>query len=234
MRTDKLTSELLRYLVDNDLRPGDRVPTLSELSNEIGVSVGKLREQLELARQLGLVSVRPRLGIRREPFKFQSSVTSSLFFALATGEATFAQYSHLRRIVETSMWSEAVGALLPGDIAELDSIVDSAWQKLRGEQVHIPNSEHRQLHIAIFRRLNNPFMLGLLEAYWDAYEASELTRYADYQYWLDVWTYHEQIVESIRQGDIAEGKRQLVRHFALLPTVTIPDEYLEELSNNGR
>ncbi len=37
-------------------------------------------------------------------------------------------------------------------------------------------------HLTIFKHLENPFVLGLLEAYWDAYEAVELNRYADYRY----------------------------------------------------
>jgi hypothetical protein len=39
--------------------------------------------------------------------------------------------------------------------------------------------------------------VGLLEAYWDAYEAVELNTYADYAYLQEVWRYHERIVEAI-------------------------------------
>ena len=73
--------------------------------------------------------------------------------------------------------------------------------KLRGEPIHIPNAEHRQLHLTIFGRLNNPFVHGLLIACWDAYDASELTRFQSYQYWTDVWSYHEQIVDALCADD---------------------------------
>jgi DNA-binding GntR family transcriptional regulator len=64
---------------------------------------------------------------------------------------------------------------------------------------------------------------GLLQAYWDAYEAIELTRFADYKYWLDVWNYHQQIVDAIYSGDFENGREILVKHFQLLPTVTLPE-----------
>jgi DNA-binding GntR family transcriptional regulator len=109
-------------------------------------------------------------------------------------------------------------------MAKLQAIIDKAWQKLKGRPVHIPNGEHRELHLAFFRRLENPFVQGLLRAYWDAYEVTELTRFADYQYWLDVWNYHERIVGAILEGNVEEGRRLLVEHFELLPTVTIHEK----------
>jgi DNA-binding FadR family transcriptional regulator len=184
-------SDFLRYLVEEDLRPGDRLPPLSELSQEIGISTGKLREQLEVARTFA-------------------------------GEATFEQFSQLRQKIESSMWPEAVKLLQPEDKEMLDEIVSSAWEKLRGRPIHIPNGEHRLLHLTIFSRLDNPFVQALLTAYWDAYEATELTRFADYQYWLDVWSFHEEIVLAIKNDDIIKGQQLLVEHFQLLPTAPLP------------
>lgn len=223
MRLNNHNSDLLHYLVDNDLAPGDRLPALTDLSNELEVSVSKLREQLELARHLGIVSVRPRLGTRREKFDFHPAVQTSLFFGLATGEATFEQFSRLRQTIETNMWHDAVQRLTDEDKAELQKIMAKAWGKLKGQPVHIPNGEHRALHLKIFSRLDNPFVQGLLKAYWDAYDATELTRFADYQYWLDVWNYHQQIVEAICNGNFDDGREILVKHFELLPTVTHPE-----------
>jgi DNA-binding FadR family transcriptional regulator len=219
-------SELVQYLVEEGFSPGERLPALTELSDELDLSVGKLREQLEVARQLGFVSVRPRLGTRREAYDFYPAMRTSLMFGLATGEARFEQFSQLRQMVEANMWSEAVARLTAGDKAHLRDLVTCAWQKLRGRPVHIPNGEHRELHLTFFCRLDNPFVSGILQAYWDAYEATELTRFADYQYWLDVWTYHDRIVEAIEAGEIEEGRRLLMEHFQLLPTVTMPEQHV--------
>ncbi len=218
MILNKLDSDFLRYLIEKRVAPGERLPSLGEISAEMGVSVGKLREQLEVARALGFVSVRPRLGTHREPFRFTPAVLHSVLFGLGTGEADFEQFSRLRCALEASFWQEAVTQLTAEDKAYLQEILDTAWQKLRGQPIHIPNGEHRLLHLTIFSRLDNPFVRGVLEAYWDAYEASELTRYMGYQYWLDVWTYHERIVAALAAGEFEEGRQLLIEHFSLLPT----------------
>jgi DNA-binding FadR family transcriptional regulator len=217
MRLNKLDSTFLRYLVDSQVAPGERLPTLSQIGQELGVSVGKLREQLEIARGLGLVSVRPRVGIVREPFDFSQAVLAGVLFGLGTGEARFQQFSELRQAIEIDFWDTAVRELTPEDKQILQLLVSKAWAKLKGNPIHVPNEEHRKLHLIIFSRLDNPFVKGMLAAYWDAYEASELTRFSPYEYWLEVWQHHEKIVEAVVQDDFAGGLALLKAHFDLLP-----------------
>ena len=80
---DHLDSELLKFISLNAATPGDRVPPLDVLSRELGLSVTKLREQLEVARQLGLVEVRPRSGIKSVEYNFLPAIRQSLLFGLA-------------------------------------------------------------------------------------------------------------------------------------------------------
>ena len=189
--------------------------------------MGKLREQLEIARSLGLVSVRPRVGIVREPFDFSQAVLAGVLFGLGTGEANFQQFSQLRQAIEIDFWDTAVHELTLDDKQKLQLLVQKAWAKLKGNPIHVPNEEHRQLHLTIFSRLENPFVQGMLAAYWDAYEASELTRFAPYEYWLEVWDFHERIVEAITKNDFVKGLELLKAHFDLLPPHT------GTLSNNN-
>ena len=91
-----------------------------------------------------------------------------------------------------------------------------AQAKLTDDRIQIPYPEHRQFHLTIFSRLENPFVLGLLAAYWDAYEAVELNTYADYGYLQEVWSYHERIVKAIEAGDHAAGKELLIQHMRLI------------------
>ena len=216
MLLNKLDSDLLRYIVIHNCQPGDRLPSLEELSGELKISIGKLREQLEVARSLGLVDVKPRTGIRLEDYSFLPAVRFSLLYALASDPAQFQAFSALREHLEACFWHEAVALLTPDDQAHLRGLVREAWAKLNGQPIQIPHAEHRDLHLTIFRRLENPFVKGLLEAYWEAYEAVGLSVYSDYQYLRDVWTYHEQIVEAIIAGDWDQGYRLLVEHTSLL------------------
>lgn len=216
MNLNELESDFLRHIVANGYKPGDRIPALGELSETMGISVNKLREQMEVARSLGIVGVRPRTGIKLEEFDFLPAVRFSLLFALAMDPDYFQTFGALRKNVEASFWLEAVNLLTKEDKRYLQELMRAAWAKLNAPQIQIPHAEHRELHLAIFRRLGNPFVKGILEAYWEAYEAIELNLFSDYQYLREVWTYHQRIVDCIVEAKYDEGYELLIEHTHLL------------------
>lgn len=222
-------SEFIDYLLTAASQSGDRLPPLHELSSELGLSVGKLREQLEVARMLGLVEVSPRRGITRTEYNFLPSVRLSLLTALTIDRRHFDAFSSLRSHLEVAYWHEAVALLTPVDKERLRTLVGAAWQKLNQPRAQIPYQEHREFHLTIFRRLENPFVLGLLEAYWDGYEAVELNTYADYRYLEKVWQYHERIVDAICSGDFDKGQALLIEHMRLLSSRGISVETIVSL-----
>jgi len=226
MPRNQLNSDFLEYLV-KDCQTGPeahKLPTLMDLSKQLGVSVPALREQMEVARAMGLVEARPRTGIKRLPYRFTPAVWSSLAYAIAVDPAYFQSFADLRRNLEMAYWHNAAAALTCDDHQILKSLVAKAWEKLHGSPIQIPHAEHRSLHMMIYTRLDNPFVLGLLEAYWDAYEAVGLSLYADYHYLQEVWTYHQQMVESICAGDLEAGFQALVKHTDLFHHLPVPGE----------
>jgi len=208
--------ELLRYLAQLPQEDGDRLPAIQELARQLAISPAKLREQLEVARALGLVDVRPKTGIRRLDFSFRAALRVSLRYALGVNPASFEELGALRNQIEVAFWYPAVRALQDEDKRLLQQLIDHAWQKLRGTPVQIPHFEHRELHLAIYSRVDNAFVRGLLESYWDAYEAVGLNVYTDLSYLQMVWAYHEEMVRAITSCDFDAGYRVVVEHAGLL------------------
>ena len=218
MKRSNLNSEFLQYLASTKNGEGDNthLPSLQEISQELGISVARLREQLEVAEAMGLVEVRPRTGIRRLPYTFLPAIQQSLSYAIEIDRGYFDEFSELRNHVEAAYWHEAVCLLSDQDREDLLRLVQRALDKLLSSQIKIPHKEHRQLHLGIFRRLQNPFVMGILEAYWEAYEAVGLNMFADYEYLQQVWGYHQRMVEAIYAGDFDAGYQALVEHKDLL------------------
>lgn len=214
-RTPPELSEFMRYLAAHP-EAEKSLPSLSELSRELGISVAGLREQLEVARALGLVEVRPRRGTRRLPYEFSPAVKQSLSYALMLQMDYFQAFSEVRTHLERAFWNEAVALLNEEDKQGLQNIIKISFEKLSRNPIQVPHEEHRKLHLLIYRRLNNPFVTGLLEAYWDAYEAVGLNMYAGGVDYLEkVWGYHKIMVESICNGNFEAGRQALITHIDL-------------------
>ncbi|MEW5828471.1 MAG: FCD domain-containing protein [Chloroflexota bacterium] len=209
-------SEFMSYLAACENGDTNGLPSLTDLSHELGISVAGLREQLEVARALGLVEVRPRTGTRRLTYSFAPAVRQSLAYAIALDRSHFIRFADMRKHIELAYWHEAVALLTEEDTTELQALMQQAWDKLNGSPVQIPHDEHRKLHLAIFRRLDNPFVTGLLEAYWDAYKAVGLDVYTDYNYLKEVWQFHQQMVDAIVAGDFEAGFTALREHTDLI------------------
>lgn len=214
--TVQLESEFLSYLAAYPLSQDGKLPPMNELAEKLGMSVSKLREQIEVARTLGWVEVRPRTGIEAKPFSATAPISVTMRYALARDRQYFDQIEELREVIEASYWHRAVEALRPGDKERLQELVDRAWQMLEGDPIQIPHEEHRELHLTIFSRLDNLFVKGFLQAYWDAYESVGLNVFTDYPYLETVWNYHQVMVESILGGETEKGYQALVEHFGIL------------------
>lgn len=212
----QLDSAILAYIVRHRLLPGDHLPTIPELSLELGMSVSKVREELAVARALGLVQIKPRTGIQVQDFTFAPAATLSVTYALGLSRAHFHDFARLRASLEMSFWHEAVAQLTPQDIADLRGLIAAARLKLHHVPIEVPFDEHRRLHLTFFRHLDNPFVQGIFEAYWAAYEAFGLALYAELSYHREVWDYHERMVECVAQGDFDAGYQALREHMQLL------------------
>jgi len=209
-------SKFISYLALEAAKGTESLPSLKKLSEKLGMSVSTLREELQVARALGLVDVKPRIGIKCLSYSFTPSVLISLAYAVSIDTQNFRQFSDLRNHIEASYWYQAVSNLTSDDIEGLNSIIETANKKLDSDPIQIPHEEHRRLHLAIYNRLGNQFVQGILEAYWDIYEAVGLNFYEDRKYLERVWLYHKQMVDAISNSDFLHGYQSLIAHMDLL------------------
>ncbi len=212
-----LGSDLLNYIVRKGYKPGDRLPSIQELTSDshLDMSASKVREQLEVARTLGWVEVRSKRGTVVQDYSFTSAIRLSALYGLACGEH-FEHFASLRNHVEIAYWNEACELLTDDDFAIMKDCITIAERKLNSPTIHIPNEEHRIFHLTVFKHLENPFVIGILEAYWDLYEEVGVNRYMDYTYLRQVWDYHAKILALLCDKDYDSARQAFVEHTRLL------------------
>ena len=210
-------SPVLKYIADAT-RQDKPVPSISELSAQLGISKASVREQLEVPKQLGFVEVRTRTGIQKQDFSLTRPLTLSMTYGLRVNPELFQEYASLRRKLEIAYWYEACALLEKSHIQELQNLEESANWKINQRPVVIPSTEHRRFHLTIYQPLNNRVLNSVLETYWDLYEASQINYYRDHEYLESVWSYHRQMLDSIESRAYEKGYEALVTHFDLMKT----------------
>jgi DNA-binding FadR family transcriptional regulator len=209
-------SELLAYLAGLASKGVTKVASIHDLSEILNLSSATVREQLEVARIMGFIDIKPKKGITINPFSVRPAIRQSTGYAIAVDANLFYDFLDFRNHIETAYWKQAVALLTENDHQKMKQLVESAERKLDTHPIQIPQLEHRELHLMIYSQLDNPFVTGNLEAYWELYEAVGFDLYADYAYLKNVWQYHRKIVESIMTKEYEIGYRLLIEHIGLL------------------
>jgi DNA-binding FadR family transcriptional regulator len=209
-------SKFMMYLINCRISGNRVIPPLSKLSKLLNMSVSSLREQMAVARNMGLIEVKTRTGIRILDYSFSSSVFQSILYSIQLDRHYFLSYLDLRKHLEAGYWFQAASQLTGDDINGLRKILERAIEKLNGNPSQIPHKEHRDLHLLIYKKLENPYVFGLLEAFWELYESAGLNLYTDKQYLHTVWQYHRQIIEALEASDLKKGYQVLLAHMDLI------------------
>ena len=165
---------------------------------------------------IGLVKTEPRKGIQLLPYSFSPAVSKSLQAALLIDRTYFDQFFHLRNQIERMYFLDAVQTIQKEGLDVLKKIVQSANSMLNESNPRIPHIEHREFHLAIYREMNNIFVIGILESFWDMYEQAGLNLYEDLEYLKNVWNYHGKIVEEIEKRKFDKAYKTLVDHMELI------------------
>lgn len=214
-------TKFLNYITEKKRNGDNQIPALTILGKELNISSSTLREILELAKTLGLIEAHPRSGIQLQPYSFKMPVIKSLGYALMEDRNRFDEFSDLRIHLEKAYFKQAVQLLSIKDIDEINELIIRAKDKLNSIPVQIPHPEHHQLHMSIYKNIQNEFVISLLEAYWMMYKSIGLDLYTDLKYLVRVWDYHGRIVEAISRGKFDQGYELLVEHMDMIKDIQI-------------
>lgn len=211
---EQVASYMRAHIARNHLRPGDPLPAEIEISQELGVSRGIVREASRLLVAGGLIDVGS--GRRSRVKALHDGVIKGFFdHALATAQATTLQVLELRRSIEVAAAGFAAQRRSAEDIARLE-------KNLRGLRANIGDTERYvgfdvQFHLALAEATGNPFLRLFLssirEVMADSMKVGLLSRRTKREIAASLDA-HEQVFATVAAGDPAAAEEAMRRHFA--------------------
>lgn len=218
MLGDKLTQpklheivaeRLTQMIIKGQLLPGDRLPTERELTEQLGVSRGVVREATKLLVAKGLVIVRPGTGMAvADPGS--ENVTESLSLFLHRQPTGLHHLLELRRCLEVETAGLAAEKASAEDIALLQSQVQQMAQQVADTQTFITADLLFHKQIAVMSQ--NPLFVAILDSLSDVLLAS---RRMSVQVENGVRTAqegHQRICEAIARRDSSSARTQMRAH----------------------
>jgi GntR family transcriptional repressor for pyruvate dehydrogenase complex len=135
------------YIVENDLRKGDRLPSESKLMRALGVGRSTIREAIKQIEMSGLLEVRPGQGARIKDFDFDQALSQASWgIQFSTDESRFRDLYESRYTLEMAVLPLIVERADGEDLAALCDVAD----KLSTERAV---DRHRQLDVQFHLKL---------------------------------------------------------------------------------
>lgn len=100
--TQSVIEALQQYIVGNNLKPGDSLPSEHELSEKLKVSRNILRESLSHFKTLGIISTRPKTGLKIEKLIPEDPFKGYIPYIICN-EKRLVEIRQMRLIIETGM-----------------------------------------------------------------------------------------------------------------------------------
>ena len=214
-RNDKLYirtyREIRKYIVQNNLQPGDLLPTEQKLCETLGVSRNVLRESIKSMELMGMVRACPGKGTEVQAFNLDFILQNVLFFQVGPQEEhSIREMFGVRKVLELAYMRQAFHAMTEEDVRALRSLADAIRDNWSRGVFFI--QEDKDFHLTLFRSLHNDVLLSLLEAIWSVDDGFELEKKQPHL--EQTVTKHEAIVAALENHSYPAFARAMEAHFS--------------------
>ncbi|MHB1415012.1 MAG: FadR/GntR family transcriptional regulator [Chloroflexota bacterium] len=206
MVTDEIVKRLASFIVDEGLKPGDRLPSERDLRNHFAVGRSSMREAIKTLAAVGVVEVRAGSGMfvgSGEP----TDLTRALPWGLLISERSAYEIVEARRVVEVELAGLAAQRATGEELADLARCVEALRLNVGNAEDY--TRENVEFHLSIARAAHNQVLGHVLRSL---------------QTIIRVWTYqsftpeslaeHEAIHSAICRRSADEARETMAKHLA--------------------
>jgi len=206
--SDVVADRIKQYIIDHNLRPGDRLPTEQELADRFGVSRVSTREATKALGFLGIIDAAPRRGLVVGEVDMKR-VTNYLGFHLAISDFPRSQLLDARIVIETGALPHVMRQMA-NDPTLYDRLTKLADEVLCARDL----DERIAADVAFHRGLLDASGIAPLLAFHDLLTIffDRFRRSLAKGNWEVGMKQHQQILGALRDGDLATACNVLSRH----------------------
>lgn len=219
--TDQVRDAIRQYVTQNNLAPGDALPSEAEFARTLEVSRNAVREAVKSLESTGLVEVQRGNGLFVKHFSF-APLLATLPYGLLTHKRPLADLLEIRQILELGLIERVVRDHKAEDLVAIDSALDT--MRALAEKGEKFQDADRAFHHALFTTIDNEMVTDLIDVFWLAFDqaANHLELHTSNP--LSTYEAHAEIMEAVRSHDVSLAKEKLAQHYdEIAQRLNVPD-----------
>ena len=213
---DRIIERILNTILSGELRPGDRIPTETELAESLGVARNSVREAVKGLVAMGILNIRRSEGTFVAD-GFSDRMLDPMIYGLILEGANTSAMLELRYAVDTGIVQMAIEKATEEDLERLRAALEELHRVIRcaprAEEIHRADvAFHRELERIVNNALLDKISI-VINRLTDASRklaVEEMIRYGDLEY---LYQLHKAMYDLIRDQDHANVSSVMEQHF---------------------
>lgn len=194
-----------QYILENNLNPGDSLPTEAELASELGVGRSSVREAIKSLQSLGIIEVRHGNGTFVREYNFDPML-ELLLYSVQYDKRTLLELHRIREWLELAVMREVIQRITDREIQQLDRLM-AEWEKRIAQNKPYADMDAR-FHEILHGTLNNQTLLNLFKVFWMVYERVNDPSIADPEPEVTIQE-HWALLEAVGARDVDAARNWL-------------------------
>ena len=205
----KVSAFIKDYIVANNLKAGDSLPSEGQLAKELNVSRSPVREAVKSLESLGIVDARHGGGLFVREWNFDP-VLETLKHGIRISPQTLAELYQIRVWLELAAIGDAIRSITTNEITDLEILMLRWARAIENGEPYVQYDE--EFHNIIYGALKNQTLVKFLKVFWLAFEAygggEKMAAQPE-----QVLEEHQEILEALKQHDADAARQKLLIQF---------------------
>ncbi len=162
--SDEVTRAIENIIIDNNLQPGDKLPSQAKLSADLGVGSRSIREAVKALESRGLVETKQGKGVfvkNNNMDFFLEMLKNSLVFHLPKEKKTLVDLANIRMMVETNVIYDIALDTPKGFVSTFASLLDEMDSKVMENDIEAYNILDVELHKTLIKATGNDIIISI-------------------------------------------------------------------------
>jgi len=211
--SDNIVAQIKDAVFTGTYRPGDKLPSETELKRLFNVSRVPLREALRSLEEMGLISIRS--GVLGGAFVAEmgiKSVSDSLSNMMRLGKISLKDIWQFRRLIEPNMCRLAAAERSDWDLQQIEEIISLREQAVKARK--IPAFADIDFHHAIARATRNPLLILIMDAVGQSLFVNMKRLHLSLNDHISIVKFHRKILEALRGKEAEKVGELMSTHLA--------------------
>jgi GntR family transcriptional regulator, transcriptional repressor for pyruvate dehydrogenase complex len=208
---EMIADEIKRYIREHQLKRGDKLPSVAELTTILGVSRSSIREGLRFLEGFEIIEVQNGKGIYvkdGDALKIEAKID------VEQEKNYLLHISELRRALEGKAVELAAIRASEAEIEEMDRILTEV---MRLKDAGLDSSEvDWEFHKAIYRASHNPLLESVAESVSDTFNRLWSKPFGIEHIFTDTIPYHQTMLDGIKERDPAYALQEFNKFIDLV------------------